>query len=47
MFQWIEDHHLIHLIMNRVFDLFRLNSKQAASLLVNHMTEITVIIFLL
>ena len=33
MFQWIEDHHLIHLIMNRAFDLFRLNSKQAASLL--------------
>ena len=46
MFQWIEDHHLIHLIMNRVFDLFRLNSKQAASLLVNHMNDITVIFFL-
>ena len=42
LFEWVENHNLVAQVSTRVLQLFRLNSKQAAVLLCNHMNEVKV-----
>ena len=42
MFEWVEKYEKIDLVADKALVLFRLSSKQAAALLVNHMERVSV-----
>ena len=42
VFEWVEKYEKIDLVADKALVLFRLSSKQAAALLVNHMERVSV-----